>query len=190
MKVRIMLCSLFVLLAASRVFADWCVGTSSVAGTNQHYRVDGQFDHEGQKWSYVFTDLKTGEKRTGPLPRIGSHAHLYFFLSQDGKRFAVLDSGADTHLENRFMVFTAEGKLISSLGINDILTKDEQAEVRPSISHICWIGTVCQFDSDMKIVAESYGRYLPNANAVGLTTLSEREVLISLTDGKVIRKDK
>jgi hypothetical protein len=102
----------------------------------------------------------------------------------------VLDSGADTHLENRFMVFTAEGKLISSLGINDILTKDEQAEVRPSISHICWIGTVCQFDSDMKIVAESYGRYLPNANAVGLTTLSEREVLISLTDGKVIRKDK
>ena len=190
MKVRIMLCSLFVLLAASRVLADFCMVTSSVGATNQHYRVDGQFDREGQKWSYVFTDLKTNEKRTGPLPRIGSHAHLYFFLSQDGKRFAVLDSGADTHLDNRFMVFTAEGKLISSLGINDILTKDEQAELRHTMSHMSWIGAVCQYDSDMKIVAESFGRYLPNENAVGLMTLSEREVLISLTDGKVIRKDK
>ena len=115
---------------------------------------------------------------------------MRFFLSQDGKRFAVLHATAERNLDNRFMVFTAEGNLITSLGVNDILTKDEQAEVGRTISHIGWIGTVNQYDSDGKIVAQLYGRYLPNANAVALMTLSEREVLISLTDGKVIRKDK
>lgn len=179
MKSRVMLFSFLVVLAASCVLADSCVGTSSVAATNQHYRVDGQADREGNKWNYVLTDLKTGEKRTGPLPGIELHAHLYFFLSQDGERFAMLDASAGHHLANRFMIYNSNGKLISSLGINDILTKNEQTQVQQSVSHIWWL------KHDPK--SRSYGKYLPDENAVSLTTMSERDVVISLVDGKLIK---
>lgn len=188
MKVSVILCSLVVFLTASRALADWCTMTSSVAASNQHHRVDGQCN--GTNWNYVLTDLKTGEKLTGPLPKIGDHPHLYFFLSQDGMRFAVLNANAGIRLNDCFMIFTAKGQLVASLGRNDILTKDEQAEVRSSTNHTSWLNGVNEYDSDMKIVAQSCGRYLPNANAVLLMTQSDREVLISLTDGKVIRKDK
>ena len=180
MKFHIMCCSLLVVLAASRVLADSCVGASSVAATNQHYKVDGQADREGKKWSYVLTDLKTGKKRTGPLPKIEWHAHLQFFLSQDGKRFAVLDASAGHHLTNRFMIYNSEGKLISSLGVNDILTKDEQTKIQQSISHIQWL----KYDPKSR----SYGDYLPDENAVRLTTKADRKVVISLADGKLIKK--
>ena len=175
-----LLCVFIFVLGASRGLADKCVGASSVAATNQQYRVDGQVDRDTNKWTYVLTDVKTGEKRTGPLPKIEWHAHLYFFLSQDGKRFAVLDASAGHHLTNRFMIYTSEGKLIASLGVHDILTKDEQTKVQQSISHIHWL----KHDPESR----SYGKHLPNHSAVSLTTIADREVVISLADGKLIKK--
>ena len=173
--------SLLVLLTSQRVVADSCVGTSSVPATNQQFKVDGQVDRNSKKWSYVLTDLKTGEKRTGHLTKIKWHAHLHFFLSQDGKRFAVLDASAGHRFTDRFMIYTSEGKLIASFGIDDILTKEEQSEVQRSKSHIHWL----KYDPKSR----SYGKYLPNDNAVSLTTLTGREVLISLSDGKRIKKE-
>ena len=174
-----LVCLLIFVLGASRVLADSCVGASSVAATNQQYRVDGQVDRDTKKWTYVLTDVKTGEKRTGPLPEIEWHAHLYFFLSQDCKRFAVLDASAGHHLTNRFLIYSAEGKLIASLGVNDILTKDEQAKVDQSISHIHWL----KHDP----TSRSYGKCLPSENTVSLTTVADRTVVISLADGKLIK---
>lgn len=181
MKFHYILCLLVVLLAASRVLADSCMGPSSVPATNQHYKVDGQVDAESKRWNYVLTDVKTGEKRTGPLPRIKWHAHLYFFLSQDGRRFAVLDASADHHLADRFMIYNSEGKLIASLGVHDILTKDEQTNVQHSVSHIHWL----KHDP----VSKSYGKYSADQNTVSLMTLAGREVVISLTDGTLIKKE-
>ncbi|MBI2441337.1 MAG: hypothetical protein HYV35_08210 [Lentisphaerae bacterium] len=170
------------LLAAAPVFADSCEGTSSVAATNQHYKVYGEADKEANKWNYVLVDLQTGEKRTGPFPKIRWHAHLYFFISQDGKRFAVLDASAGHHSDDRFMIYDSAGKLVVSLGMNDILTKDELSKVSYSISHVDWLKP--------DPVAKSWGKYLAEDNAVSLTTIADREVVIALTDGQVIAKDK
>ena len=178
MRPHVTLCSLIVLLGASRVLADSCVGGSSVAAANQHYKVDGQGDRDSRKWSYVLTDLRTGEKRTGPLPKIDWHAHLYFFLSQDSRRFAVLDASAGHHRANRFMIHTADGELLVSLGVDDILAKEEQTEVQHSVSHMSWL----KYDRELR----SYGTYVSVENAVSLTTMAGREVTISLVDGKVI----
>lgn len=180
MKSRLIWYLLFVALAASRVLADSCVGASSAGATNRHYSVDGQVDQEGRQWNYVLTDLMTGKKQAGPLPRIKRHAHLYFFLSQDGKRFGVLDASAGHHLANRFMIHNSNGELISSLGVSDILTKDEQALVKHSISHTWWL----KYDPKSR----SYGEYLPGENVVSLTTKQGRKVLISLADGKLVEK--
>lgn len=180
MKKRYMLCLLLLHLAALRVLADSCVGASSVPATNQHYKVDGQVDAESKKWNYVLTDVKTGEKRTGTLSRIQLHAHLYFFLSQDSKRFAVLDASAGHHLKDRFMIHDSDAKLIASLGVDDILDKEERANVQQTVSHIHWL----KYDP----ASNSYGMYLPEENAVSLNTLRDRAVVISLTDGKLLKK--
>jgi hypothetical protein len=156
------------------------VGTSSVPATNQHYKVYGQVDVDSKKWNYVLTDIKMGDKRIGPLPIDWTHAHLYFFLSQDGKRFAVLDVSAGHRLYNRFMIYDSEGKLIASLGVHDLLTKDEQTNVTHSKSHIHWLKDYPKLNS--------YGKYSSDQNTVSLTTLTGREVVISLSDGKLIKK--
>jgi hypothetical protein len=92
----------------------------------------------------------------------------------------VLDASAGHHLTNRFMIYSSEGKLIASLGVHDILTKDEQTEVQRSISHIQWL----EYDPKSR----SYGDYLSDENAVSLTTKADRKVAISLTDGRLIQK--
>jgi hypothetical protein len=179
MKYHSILCLLLVVMIVPRVFADSCVGASYYAATNQHYKVEGRANRESNTWSYILTDVKTGEKRTGPLPGIKWHAHLYFFISQDGKRFAVLDASAGHHLANRFMIFNSKGDCIASLGIHDILNTNEHTKIVRSVSHIRWL----KYDRDTK----SYGSYLPECNAVRLKTITGRDVIISLADGKLIK---
>ncbi|MFC1452804.1 hypothetical protein ACFLSJ_05605 [Verrucomicrobiota bacterium] len=94
----------------------------------------------------------------------------------------MLDASAGHHLSDRFLIYTADGKLIASLGVGDILTEGEQTKVRHSVSHIHWL------KHDPK--SRSYGRYLSDRNAVSLKTLAEREVAISLGDGRLIAKGK
>lgn len=96
--------------------ADSCIGPSSRAATNEQFSVDGRFDRTEKKWSYVFTNLKTGEQRVGALAPIEAHAHLEFFLGRDGASFAVLDEHAGHRLTDRFLLYSSDGKLIASLG--------------------------------------------------------------------------
>jgi hypothetical protein len=180
MKFHSILFLLLVVMTVSRVFADSCVGASSYAATNQYSKVEGCANKESNTWSYILTDVKTGEKRTGPLPGIKWHAHLYFFISRDGKRFAVLDASAGHHLTNRFMIFNSEGDCIASLGVHDILASNEYKKIQESVSHIRWLN----YDRESK----SYGNYLPDCNAVNLKTITGRDVIISLADGKLIKK--
>lgn len=178
MKSHVILCSLIMVLTSLHVSADSCVGASSYAATNLHYKVEGCANKESNTWNYILTNVITGEKRTGPLPGIKWHAHLYFFISQDGKRFAVLDASAGHHLTNRFMIFNSEGDRIASLGTHDILTTNEHTKIQESVSHIRWLN----YDRKSK----SYGSYLPECNAVSLKTITGREVIISMADGKRI----
>ena len=191
---------LLVTLGTSRLRADKCLGTTSVAASNQHYKIEGLANSEQRSWSYTLTNLKTKQKRTGPLPLIKLHAHLYFFISQDGKHFAVLDASAGHHLTNRFMVYQADGKLVSSLGIQDVLTPREQRLVEKTVSHISWLGESNLGEEDILSEANQggpkkedfnpYGQYRPTDNTVSLKTLAGRGVVISLDTGKVIRGKK
>ena len=80
-----------VLLTTSHVSADTCVYTSSSPAENQNFKINGLFDKKTKKWSDVLTDVKAGKKRTGPLLNMPHHAHLEFYISKDGKHFAVLN---------------------------------------------------------------------------------------------------
>lgn len=177
MNIRHILCFLVLQLTAEPVLADTCGFTSSIPATNRLHVVNGM---AAGQWYYLLTNLRTGQQHIRPLPLIERHAHLQFFLSDDGKRFAVLDASADHRLTNRFMIYTLSGKLVAALGVQDLLTKDEQAKVAHSISHIHWL--------KCDPVTGSYGGYLAAENAVSLTTGGGRKVLVSLADGKLITK--
>ncbi len=159
-------------------FADSCDLTSSTPASNRVYSVTGFFV-QGQ-WLYCLTKLKTGRQHIRPLPNVGSHAHLQFLLSDDGKHFAVLDPSADHRLTNRLMILTLSGKLVASLGIQDLLTPEEQARVGHSISHISWL--------QLNPMTGGCGSYLVAENAVGLVTMTGRPILVSMSDGKLITK--
>jgi len=174
MNNRYILCFMVIQLTAAPVLADTCAIRSSMPATNRVHVVNGFAGH------YILTNLKTGKQHSGPLPLIDSHAHLQFFLSDDGKHFAVLDESAGHRLTNRFMIYTLSGKLVASLGVQDLLTKDEQGKIVRSISHMYWL----KRDS----ATGSYGNYVAAENAVCLTTFSDRKVLISLVDGRLITK--
>ena len=78
------------------------------------------------------------------------------------------------------MIYTLSGRLVASLGVQDLLTKDEQGKIVRSISHIYWL--------KRDPATGSYGNYLAEENAVSLTTLGDRKVLISLADGRLVTK--
>jgi hypothetical protein len=168
------------LFFAMDAHGDSCVGQSSQAATNDRFSVDGRFDVKERNWSYVYTNIKTGDKRVGPLATVEAHAHLYFFISEDGGSFGVLDATAGHRLTDRFLVYSSEGILMASLGVQDLLTKEEQKAVEESLGHIHWLS----FDPKTK----SYGEYVQDDNAVKLKTRAGRGILISLADGKLIKK--
>jgi hypothetical protein len=178
MNIRHTLCFLALQLTAAPVLADTCGFTSSIPATNRLHVVDGMA--AGRQWYYLLTNLKNGQQHTRPLPLIERHAHLQFFLGDDGKRFAVLDASANHRLTNRFMIYTLSGKLVAALGIQDLLTQAEQAKAGYSISHIHWL--------KCDPVTGSYGGYVAAEKAVSLTTGGGRKVLVSLADGKLITK--
>ncbi|MDE0864632.1 MAG: hypothetical protein OSA98_12660 [Rubripirellula sp.] len=183
---------------SSHVFADRCVVGSSVAAFNQRFTVDGRWDPQSG-WSYSLSSLETGKTQDGPLSLIGRHAHLHFFLSADGKRFAVLDATAGRHLANRLMTYTSDGKLISSLGVRDLLTPSEQAKIMFSVSHLRWLkwdpepqfsDAVVEQERDSVILpaANPYGKYNSQKKMITFTTLAGRKVSVALADGRVIQR--
>jgi len=184
----------------SRVFADRCVFQSIAAACNHPFSVEGRWDPESGDWSYSLNSLKTGKTQNGTLPLIGRHAHLYFFLSDDGKRFAVLDATAGHHLTNRLMTYTSDGKLLSSLGVRDLLTPSEQAGIIYSSAHLHWLKKDDEARFSDELVAQEgdsvirlrpsnpYGKYNSQKNTIAFTTLAGRKVSVALADGKVVKR--
>ena len=191
---------LLISLGTSRLQADKCQYTTAEAASNANYKIEGQADKGKGSWSYVLTNLKTKKQQTGPLPLIELHAHLYFFISQDSKHFAVLNGSADHHLTNRFMVYKADGTLVSSLGIQDILKPNEEKMIERTVSHIYWLNRIQELTAEEETALREtgksptlpanthyYGKYSPDTNTVSLRTLAGRIVVISLDHGKVVR---
>ena len=169
---------LLALLLVSRCLADTCPGPSQEPATNAGWRVEGRYDQDQKAWLYIETGLTNGTCWTGRIDRIEAHAHLYFFLSADGRRFAVLDPMAGRRIDRRFLIYDSGGKLIASLGVTNILNKAELDKMQHTQDHVNWL----KFDR----ATRTYGAYLPARNAIQLTTLAGRKVPISLTDGRIL----
>lgn len=198
--VPVLIALLLTTLGTSRLQADKCYYTTAEPAANENHKIEGKADKEKGTWSYVLTNLKTKKQQTGSLPLIELHAHLYFFISQDSKHFAVLNGSADHHLTNRFMVYKTDGTLVSSLGIQDILKPNEEKMIERTVSHIHWLSRVQELTADEETALREtgktptlppnchyYGKYNPATNTVSLRTLAGRLVVISLERGKVVR---
>ena len=196
----VLIALLLTTLGTSRLQADKCYYTTAEPAANENHRIEGTADNEKGSWSYVLTNLKTKQQQTGPLPLIELHAHLSFFISHDSNHFAVLNGSADHHLTNRFMVYKADGTLVSSLGIQDILKANEVKMIERTVSHIYWLNRFEELTAEEETALREtgktpilppnthyYGKYNPATNTVSLRTLSGRIVAISLDHGKVVR---
>jgi hypothetical protein len=171
MKASIVGVSVLMMLAAPSAFADSCIGNTAAGSTNGDWSVSPQLDEQTGECRYVLTNSKTREKRTGPLPEIKGHVHLRFFVSKNGNRFAALNEKGGRQLADRLLIYDGDGTLVTSLGIQDILNKEEQAGIRISTSHIAWL--------------KGEGEYVAGEDAIILETRSGRRVSVSLVDGKL-----
>ena len=77
---------------------------------------------------------------TSTLKGIERHSHLSILVPKGGRRFIVLDPTAGHRLKDRVQIYKANGKLIKSFGVNDLLKDKELKDVSQSVSHIQWLG--------------------------------------------------
>lgn len=195
MKLRLALVTSALLATLPAAFADSCFPTTRVLTANDRFALEAKMDSKlafqrpspgtppQNYWSYTLTEKATGKTQTGNIPQLASHAHPHLFLSGDGAQFAVLDDHAETRYENRVLIFLTNGKLIASLGVTDILNKDELSSVRRSVNHLTWLG----FDpTTWDRETRTYDIYSKMNNTITLTTPSMRKVAISLTSGKLV----
>ncbi|WP_309711910.1 hypothetical protein [Armatimonas sp.] len=172
-----------VLCTLNLAHTDSCVFAKNALTSNTRFILEIQLEEDRSKdplkafWSYTLTERISGKKYQGRIPQLEYHAHPTVYLSEDGKRFAILDPIADHRDKDRFIVFTQDGKQIISLGINDILNMEEQSKVTSSISHIRWLS----------LNENTIGLFSKADNTVTLTTMLGRKVAISLTNGKIVK---
>lgn len=173
---------LFFYLGCS-AFGDTCSLRSVIPAKsmNEQYVVSAQFNREAGKWKYLWEDTKNSKTLTGYLQAIESHAHLYFFITADGSRFAVLNARAGHRLNERLLIYDSSGELVRAFGLEDLLTKRELKKVTYSESHIRWL----KYDQD----TTSYGKYDSKKDLLKLISQQNRRIFISLVKGKMLKKE-
>lgn len=111
------------------------------------------------------------------LPILRSHAHVIVAFGEHSDRFVVIDAGGETEDADRVLVYApaADGSLVLErrLALSDLLTPDELAATRRSISHVQWLAARSK-DGGPPV------RLVPGRAAVELTLRSGRRVLIDL----------
>lgn len=69
----------------------------------------------------------------------GEHAHLVVFAPRSKSLYLVIDSGADHHTKDRLRVYAADGRLVRTWGLEDLMSASEIARLQQSISHLEWV---------------------------------------------------
>lgn len=108
-------------------------GAQPGVSANGTYRVVPTPDY-----TFEFQEMKDGayQKRfAGALVNAG-HPHLDTFVFNDGSGFVITNLSGGHHLENRIVVYSADGKALKSLSLSDFLTADQLKDLSPSVSHI------------------------------------------------------
>lgn len=161
--------------------ADTCMWSRSADGSSEDERflVEIRWDLGADQWGFRWTDRHTEEKLRGLLQGIDRHCHLDVYVADDGSRFLVTDLSAGHRTNDRLLVYSSSGKLIRSIGIDDVLLFHERAEVSHSVSHTDWLG----YDSEKK----RFTGFDRDHDAFHLVTPGGHTAVISLVDGKVTR---
>ena len=161
--------------------ADTCIRSRSADGSSEDERflVEIRWDLGADQWGFCWTDRHTEEKLRGLLQGINRHCHLNVYVANDGSRFLVTDLSAGHRTNDRLLIYSSSGKLIRSIGSDDVLLFHERAEVSHSVSHMDWLG----YDREKKR-STWFDR---DRDAFHLVTPAGHTAVISLVDGEVKR---
>ena len=176
--------------AAPLVYADDCFGNTINEGVspNGKYKVVPAIDIGGNSVAtFTFFEKKENqyiEKSKGELGEMG-HIHGRTYVSNEGDRFAVVNTSGGVHLEDRVIICSTDGKVVKKIGIADMSTKEEQKKVGLSISHIHWLKVKVNDKgvSDVTIVLDD------KTNELILEPIWGGKVRIALKDGKVTKEE-
>lgn len=198
----------YVLVFSCVTLADFCNWHSSIPGKNKSYSIQAYYIEALHRWHYVFKNRKTHKVFTGPLQMIDDHAHLELFPSSTGKHFAVVDTCAGHHLENRIIIYDVNGNVTKAIGIQDLLPQNEIDDLTHSVMHLLWLKhesgekTACvlipeknairlqtYFETAEKIKDEEdldpFTHEIMKVPIVSITVVVRREILIDLDSGEI-----
>ncbi len=117
----------------------------------------------------------------GKLTQVG-HPHLHAYVSNSGV-FIIFNPSGGHELENRIVFYRPDGKVIKTVGLGYVLTKDEIDGIQHTISHM------------LKVVAQDQ-KGLPKAGITEkqdhfrLTTALVREVRLEVETGNLVPEEK
>lgn len=136
-------------------------------------RTDG-FVYNAVPGDWKFTWQDTVEKRTisGAVEELRGHVHPTVFVSSSGHRFAIFNGDGGHQYENRLLIYGADGKLVKSFGLNDLLNARELDRVSETTSHIQWLN--------------SWGKLTDDGRAIDFETMAGRPFRISLDHASVV----
>ncbi len=118
---------------------DRCRPSTNATGTAEDgkFYVELKFDETKRKW--LFESAVDGKQvATGEIGELQWHAHPSVLVSPQGDRFVVFDPSATRRHNDRVIIYSMQGEKLKSLGVDDLLTKEEMKSVRQSVSHLWW----------------------------------------------------
>jgi len=163
--------------------ADSCVRETRAVGRSPDGRfvvtvawVSSSLRKGAGHWTFLSHDTQTNETTHGRVNGFQRHAHPKVLVTPGGETFAVFDPTAGHRHTDRLPIYARDGKLIKSLGLDDLLKPGELVE--RSVSHLLWMG----YDPNRK-----RGWWLEkDGRTLSLLTKSRRLVQVSLTNAKVL----
>lgn len=123
--------------------ADSCVFVfeARAASPNGHFKFDADYDQKAHLWKGRWENTRTGEVAEKALAGPGWHVHPHAFISDDGSRVVLFNSGGGTDPRNLVLVYDRRLELLRGFGLVDLLMTEERGRVTTSISHINFMGS-------------------------------------------------
>lgn len=123
------------LVLAIAVPADKCrVSADPGTSANGTYKAVPTTEYAFE-WQVRKADGSYETRHTGQLVDQG-HPHLHTFVLDDGSGFIVANPSGGLQHENRFVLYSPQGKTLRSIGLADFLNADQLKDLHESVSHI------------------------------------------------------
>jgi hypothetical protein len=130
------------ILMAGPASADSCVFEfeARAKSPDGHFKFEVVYDQQAHTWKGRWENTRTGEVNEKALAGPGWHVHPHAFISVDGSRVVLFNTGGGTDPRNLVLVYDRRLELLRGFGLDDLLTPEERGRVTTSISHINFMG--------------------------------------------------